>query len=168
LLSAGLAVSSVGSLAIALTKVPLPEKFTWSVGLGSVAVYGLCNFFYSLGGRWLLLLPIIYWLPIIMYTTGALALSISCYSTVNRANISAHWYSLPTGFSFTAVLINYIPAYYLSTAYAACFVAWQMTSSSVFRTTKETQLLLALGLFAASPWLFNLRRLDFISLGFLS
>eukprot|EP01113_Clastostelium_recurvatum_P011948 TRINITY_DN16153_c0_g1_i2.p1 TRINITY_DN16153_c0_g1~~TRINITY_DN16153_c0_g1_i2.p1 ORF type:complete len:211 (-),score=8.00 TRINITY_DN16153_c0_g1_i2:46-678(-) len=96
------------SLILLVIKVPFPEKFVWGVGVGIHALHAVLSTLYSTGSTYNMLFPILFWSQALQDTTGALALAIACYSFINKQRISAHWYSLPTGCSWLAMLSQYI------------------------------------------------------------
>jgi len=119
-----LAIVSLVSTGLAALHVPLPEKFLWLLGFGLIALYSLACFLYSLGGIYMILLPALFWLKSVQETTGALALVIASYSTLNKQQISSHWYSLPTGCAPLAMISQYIPSQMIQVVLFSSFLLY--------------------------------------------
>src|SRR5690554_1071384 len=92
--------------------------------MGLITLYGLLNVLYQTGGQFTLLFPVLFWVKVVLQTTGALAFVIACYSYTHKAQISAHWYSLPTGSSSIALITQYVPATYLALFYSLSFLLY--------------------------------------------
>eukprot|EP00457_Paulinella_chromatophora_P009009 gb/GEZN01009060.1/.p1 GENE.gb/GEZN01009060.1/~~gb/GEZN01009060.1/.p1 ORF type:complete len:213 (+),score=23.96 gb/GEZN01009060.1/:79-717(+) len=107
-------IITVSAATYLCAKVPFPEKISWLVGVGSCACYAVINLCYGFGGRYLLLFPALFWIQATMETVGALAICVAIYSSVNKADISPHWYSLPTGCTPLTILSQYVPSWQLS------------------------------------------------------
>ncbi|GAB5373490.1 hypothetical protein AAMO2058_001756300 [Amorphochlora amoebiformis] len=107
-----LSVASTG-LVRAILKIPLPEKWPWVVFYGLLTLDGLGNALYQYGGRYVVLLPFLFPLRSAVCVTGTIGLGIAVYSSVHKAQINPHWYSLPTGCAPVAMLAQYIsPVYF--------------------------------------------------------
>lgn len=52
-----------------------------------VAVDGILNMLYQLGGRYVILFPVLYWSKSVQQTTGTLAFLIGCYSVKNNGQV---------------------------------------------------------------------------------
>lgn len=72
----------------------------------------------------MILLPVLPILSNALQTTGTLALLVGAYSAINKASISAHWYSLPTGSAPMAMLAQYMPTFYFQIGLTAIFLAY--------------------------------------------
>jgi uncharacterized membrane protein len=57
-----------------------------------MALIGICNSLYQLGGQYVVLLPVSYILRAVADTTGIIALLVAIWSRINDGKISAHWY----------------------------------------------------------------------------
>jgi hypothetical protein len=124
LVAAAAAATSGLALGRALIKVELPEKWVWFVGFGLLFAHTLANALYQYGGIYVVLMPVLPILSNAFMTTGTLAVAIGAYSSVHKAAISAHWYSLPTGCAPIAMLAQYVPSFYFQLAFLGLIIAY--------------------------------------------
>eukprot|EP01080_Neovahlkampfia_damariscottae_P008598 gene8598-423_t len=103
---------------------PFPQKFTWVLSFFIFFVYGLLHSLYEFGGRFIVLFPALYIITTVVQTTGILALCISIYSHLNDNNISAHWYSIPTGASPISMASQYVPGHLIQVAIVSIAVTF--------------------------------------------
>lgn len=110
--------------AILLSQTPFPQKWVWMVGFGIISLHGVCNILYQVGGKFIILMPVLSPLQAAVETTATLALVVGAYSARNRDLISSHWYSLPTGCTPIAMLGQYFPTYYVQCGFIVIFLAY--------------------------------------------
>lgn len=91
---------------------------------GLIGVYGLLNVLYQFGGMYVVLFPALFWAKAVLETTGVLALVIASYSYLHQSNISAHWYSLPTGCTPLSMAAQYFPSSYIALALFSAFLGY--------------------------------------------
>ena len=145
-LCASVAASASGvALGRAVMKVPLPEKWVWFVGFGLLFVHALCNALYQYGGKFVILLPALPILSNALMTTGSLAMAVGAYSSINKASISAHWYSLPTGCAPIAMLAQYVPSFYFQLSFLGIAIVFIL-----LKAKKGKAWVLPLGLLCAA------------------
>eukprot|EP00298_Acanthocystis_sp_HF-20_P026843 c4675_g1_i1.p1 GENE.c4675_g1_i1~~c4675_g1_i1.p1 ORF type:complete len:201 (+),score=62.18 c4675_g1_i1:54-656(+) len=126
LLSTVFALASTFAWIRTSLKVPLPEKWTWFIGLGLVALYAIATALYATGGKYTALIVVLFPLQSTLETTGALALAIASYSSLHDAKISSHWFSLPTGCAPLAMASQYVPSYYIQLAIFVSFLIYSL------------------------------------------
>lgn len=128
--TAALALVSGIALVQTAVKIPFPQKWVWTVGFGILFANGLLNFLYQLGGKYVVVLPVLYPLQSAFDTTGTLGLIIGAYSGLHGNTVSSHWYSLPTGCAPLAMVAQYVPTLYMHMTICAVFLAYVFASNA--------------------------------------
>eukprot|EP00823_Brevimastigomonas_motovehiculus_P006754 TRINITY_DN5680_c0_g1_i1.p1 TRINITY_DN5680_c0_g1~~TRINITY_DN5680_c0_g1_i1.p1 ORF type:complete len:198 (-),score=45.42 TRINITY_DN5680_c0_g1_i1:144-737(-) len=107
-----------------VVRVPWPQKWVWLVGTFILFIDALANLLYQFGGKFVILLPLLYPIKAAIETTGTLGLVIGAFSAVNHNTISSHFYSLPTGCTPLTMLAAYIPTCYFQFGFIALFAVY--------------------------------------------
>jgi hypothetical protein len=141
-------VGILGTLSF-LVDVPFPPKYTWFVTFLIFTVYGLLHTLYEIGGRYIVLYPVLFILTTVVQTTGVIALCISVYSEVNDNKISSHWYAIPTGCAPLAMITQYIPSHIVQ----AFFVGVTVLYLLIQQEKKNIIVGLSLILIGSSHWI---------------